>query len=78
MVIGVIVTSDDLYDSDDYDTEYEEEDSYDALCRFEAQITPSTSHSSLDSWLRDIEYPAPTGGASPQPRQRRRNSRLSA
>ena len=30
------------------------------LCKFEAQTTPSTSHSSLDSWLRDIEYPAPT------------------
>ena len=43
--------SEDLYDSDDYDTEYEEEDSFEALCRFEAQSTPNTSCSSLDSWL---------------------------
>ena len=50
--------SEDLYDSDDYDTEYEEEDSYEALCRFEAQNTPNTSCNSLDSWLRNIEYPA--------------------
>ena len=41
--------SDDLYDSDDYDTEYEEEDSFEALCKFESQVTPSTSCSSLDS-----------------------------
>ena len=59
--------TDDLYDSDDYDTEYEEEDSYDALCRFEAQMTPSTFHSSLDSWLKDIEYPAPTKEPAPNP-----------
>ena len=32
--------SDDLYDSDDYDTEYEEEDSFEALCRFESPKHP--------------------------------------
>ena len=50
--------SEDLFDSDAYDTE--EEDSFDLLCRFESsQLTPSSSHSSLDSWLQNIEYPAP-------------------
>ena len=49
--------SEDLYDSDDYDTEYEEEDSFEALCRFETQSTPNTSCHSLDSWLKKIEYP---------------------
>ena len=47
--------SKELYDSENYDTE--EEDSFEALCRFEAQNTPSTSNSSLDSWLKEIEYP---------------------
>ena len=47
-----------MYNSDDYDTDYEEEDIFEALCRFEAQSTPNTSCSSLDSWLRNIEYPA--------------------
>ena len=51
-------SSKDLYDPDDYDTEYEEEDSFEALCKFEAQSTPSTSFSSLDSWLKKVEYPA--------------------
>ena len=51
--------SNDLYDSDDYDTEYEEEDSFEALCRFESQNTSSTSNNSLDSWLKQIEYPTP-------------------
>ena len=50
--------SDDLYDSVDYATEDEEEDSFEALCRFEAQSTPNTSCSSLDSWLKKVEYPA--------------------
>ena len=50
--------SEDLYDSDDYDTEYEEEDSFEALCRFEVQSTPSTSSRSLDYWLKKVEYPA--------------------
>ena len=49
--------SDDLYDSADYDTE--EEDSFELLSQLESQITPSTSHSSLDSWLGQIEYPTP-------------------
>ena len=49
--------SEDLYDSEDYDTE--EEDSFEALCKFESQNTPSTSNSSLDSWLKQIEYPTP-------------------
>ena len=29
------------------------------MCRFESQKTPSTSNSSLDSWLKVIEYPSP-------------------
>ena len=49
--------SEDLYDSENYDTE--EEDSFEALCRSEAQNAPSTSNSSLDSWLKEIEYPTP-------------------
>ena len=49
--------SEDLYDSENYDTE--EEDSFEALCKLEAQSTPSTSNSSLDSWLKEIEYPTP-------------------
>ena len=44
-----------MYDSDDYNTE--EKDSFELLCQLESQITPSTSHSSLDSWLEQIEYP---------------------
>ena len=56
---GNLSDSDDLYDSDDYDTEYEEEDSFEALCRFESQNTPSISSNSLDSWLKQIEYPTP-------------------
>ena len=51
--------SDDLYDSDDYDTE--EEDSFKLLCQLETQMTPSTSCSSLDSWEEQIEYPTPPG-----------------
>ena len=53
---GNLSDSDDLYDSDDYDTEHEEEDSFEALCRFESQNTPSISSNSLDSWLKQIEY----------------------
>ena len=52
--------SDDLYDSDDYDSE----DSFDILCQPESKVTPSTSHSSLDSWLKEIDYPAPPGELS--------------
>ena len=48
-------SEDDLFDSDDYNSD----DSFDVLCQFESMVTPSTSHSSLDSWLRDIEYPPP-------------------
>ena len=55
---GNWTSSEDMYDSDDYDTDYEEEDSFEALCRFESQRTPSTSCHSLDSWLEKIEYPA--------------------
>ena len=51
--------SDYLYDSDDYDTEYEEEDSYEALHRFEAESTPNTSSTSLGSWLKDIQTTPP-------------------
>ena len=47
---------DDLYDSEDYDTE--KEDSFEALCQSESQITPGTSDNNLDSWLKQIEYPA--------------------
>ena len=54
---GNWTSSEDLYDSDNYDTDCEEEDSFEALCRFEAQSTPNTSCNSLDSWLRNIEYP---------------------
>ena len=39
--------SDDLYDSETYDTEYEEEDSFEALCKFESQITPGVSMCSV-------------------------------
>ena len=49
---GNLGDSDDLYDSDDYDTEYEEEDSFEALCRFESQNTPSkcpTPHEEVES-----------------------------
>ena len=55
----ICMTSDDLYDSDDYENEYEEEDSFEALCRFESQNTPNTSSKSLDSWLKQIENPTP-------------------
>ena len=40
---GNLSNSDDLYDSEDYDTDYEEEDSFEALCRFESQNTPRLS-----------------------------------
>ena len=43
----------------DYDTEYEEEDNSEALCRFESQNTPSTSSNSLNSWLKQIENTTP-------------------
>ena len=56
---GNLSYSDDLYNSDDYDTEYEEEDSFEALCRFESQNTPSISSNSLDSWLKQVEPPTP-------------------
>ena len=45
--------------TDDYDTEYEEEDSFEALCRFESQNTLSVSSNSLDSWLKQAENPTP-------------------
>ena len=48
-----------MYDSDAYDTECDENDSFEELCRFESQKTPSTSNSSLDSWLKVIDYPSP-------------------
>ena len=32
---------------------------FDLLCQFESQLTPSTSHSSLESWLEQVDYPAP-------------------
>ena len=51
--------SDDLYDSDDYKTYYEEEDSFEALCRFESQVTPSTFCTSIDSLLANIDFPTP-------------------
>ena len=71
--------SEDLYDSDDYDTEYEEEDSFEALCRFEAQSTPHTSCSSLDSWLQKVEYPASSEESNQEQDSdvERGNSRLS-
>ena len=50
--------SDDLYDSETYDTEYEEEDSFEALCRFECQVTPDESVCSVETWLK-LEYPTP-------------------
>ena len=49
--------SEDLYDSEDYDTE--EKDSFEALCKLESQSTPGASSNSLDSWLNQIEYPTP-------------------
>ena len=49
--------SEDLYDSEDYDTE--KEDSFEALCKLESQSTPNTSNNSLVSWLKQIEYPTP-------------------
>ena len=51
--------SDDLYDSETYDTEYEEEDSFEALCRFESQVTPDESVCSIENWLKQVEYPTP-------------------
>ena len=48
-----------MYDSKTYDTEYEEKDSFEALCRFESQITPSESVCSVETWLKQIEYPTP-------------------
>ena len=45
----------DLYDSEDYETE--EEDSFEALCRFESQTAPSTSCNSLDSWFKTGRLP---------------------
>ena len=51
--------SDDLYDSETYDTEYEEEDSFEALCRFESQVAPKESVCSVETWLKQVEYPTP-------------------
>ena len=51
--------SNDLYDSETYDTEYEEEDSFQVLCRFESQMTPNETMCSVGSWLKQIEYPTP-------------------
>ena len=52
--------SEDLYDSDDYATD--EEDNFEILP--EAEHNPgvdlSCSETSLDSWLEHIEYPEPT------------------
>ena len=53
--------SDDLYDSETYDTEYEEEDSFEALCRFESQVNPDESVHSVETWLKQVEYPTPPG-----------------
>jgi len=50
--------SDDLFDSDAYDSD----DSFDLLCKFESQLTPSSSHASLESWMQKIEYPDPIEG----------------
>ena len=58
---GNWTSNEDLYDSDDYETDHEEEDSFEALCRFESQKTPSTSSHSLDSWLEKIGYPVADG-----------------
>ena len=60
---GNWTSTEDLYDSDDYATDYEEEDSFDALCRLEAQSAPSPSCSSVDSLLRQVDYPASSGEA---------------
>ena len=51
--------SDDLYDSETYDTEYEEEDSFEALCKFESQVTPDESVCIVETWLKQVEYPTP-------------------
>ena len=51
--------SDNLYDYETYDTEYQKEDSCEALCRFECQVTPNESKCSVESWLKQIEYPTP-------------------
>ena len=56
--------AEDLYDSDAYDTE--EEDSFDLLCQFKSQLTPSTSHSSLESWLEKNRLSSPFRGAGQQ------------
>ena len=50
----------DLYET--YDNEYKEEDSFDALCRFESQITPDESMCSVEIWLQQVEYPIPPDG----------------
>ena len=42
-----------------YYTEYEEKDSFEALCKFESQVTPNESTCSVESWLQQIEYPTP-------------------
>ena len=57
--------SEDLYDSDDYDTDYEEDDS-EVWCRLcEAHSPPpNSSCSSLDSWLEKVGYPTSSGGAN--------------
>ena len=51
--------SEDLYDSESYAIEYEEEDSFEVLCKFESQVTPNESTCSVESWLNGIEYPPP-------------------
>ena len=67
--------SEDFCNSENYDTE--EEDSFEALCKFEAQSTSSTSNSSLDSWLKVIEYPTPHEEVEGNQEKEGRNSRLS-
>ena len=53
------IDSDDLHDSETYDTEYEEEDSFEAPCRFESHVTPNDSICSIEPWLKQTEYPTP-------------------
>ena len=48
VIIGVTLTGD-LYDSETYDTEYEEEDGFEALCRFESQVSPNESVCSVET-----------------------------
>ena len=70
--------SEDLYDSDDYKTD--EEDSFEILPEAEQnpKISLSSSETSLDSWLDNLDYLKPTWEEVKRVKEKIKNSAFTA